>query len=254
VKDNILKQKGSSIALLPNLLTTISLFSGFYSIVASLEGEFFRAAVAILIAAVFDGLDGRVARITNTTSHFGMEYDSLSDLVSFGVAPGLLVYLWAIQSYGRYGWLAAFLYVATTALRLARFNSRIEKTPKNMFIGLPCPAAAMVIATSLLFYNFIGFSGDKANLLILLLVYLLSYLMVSNHFYNSFKVIPQARSFYILVGMVLALIVIASEPPVTLFLLALGYMLSAPLAGVYRFLTGKSRKQQNNEQQEYDYR
>lgn len=251
MKDNILKQKGGSIALLPNLLTTMSLFSGFYAIISSLEGDFFRAAVAILIAAVFDGLDGRVARITNTTSHFGMEYDSLSDLVSFGVAPGLLTYLWAMQPFGRYGWLAAFLYVATTALRLARFNSRIEETPKNMFIGLPCPAAAMVIATSVLFYNFIGFGGNGGNLLVLLMVYLLSYLMVSNHLYNSFKAVPQTRNFYILVGMVLALIVIASEPPVTLFILAITYTLSAPLAGVYRFVTGKSRK--HKDEQEYDY-
>ncbi len=250
MKENLLKQKGSSIALLPSLLTTMSLFSGFYSIVASLEGDFVRAAIALIIAAIFDGLDGRVARLTKTTSHFGMEYDSLSDLVSFGVAPGLLAYLWAMQPFGRYGWLAAFLYVATTALRLARFNSRIEETPKNMFIGLPCPAAAMVIATSVLFYNFIGFSGSKANLLILMIVYLLSYLMVSNHHYNSFKVIPQAR-FYILVGMVLALIVIASEPPVTLFILATVYMLSAPLAGAYRFVARKNRK--HSENQEYDY-
>ncbi len=251
MRNNILKQRGGSIALLPNLLTTMSLFSGFYSIVASLGGDFVRAAVAILIAAVFDGLDGRVARITNTTSHFGMEYDSLSDLVSFGVAPGLLAYLWAMQPFGRYGWLAAFLYVATTALRLARFNSRIEDTPKNMFIGLPCPAAAMVISTSMLFYSFIGFSGGKANLLILLIVYLLSYLMVSNHLYNSFKLVPQTRGFYILVGMVLALIVIASEPPVTLFLLAIVYMLSSPLVGVYRFVTRKNRKRKD--EQEYDY-
>lgn len=252
MKDNILKQKGGSIALLPNLLTTMSMFSGFYSIVASLEGDFFRAAVAILIAAVFDGLDGRVARITNTMSHFGMEYDSLSDLVSFGVAPGLMTYLWAMQPFGRYGWLAAFLYVATTALRLARFNSRIEGTPKNMFIGLPCPAAATVIATSVLFYDFIAPNGGTVDLLILLLVYLLSYLMVSNHLYNSFKAVPQIRSFYILVGMVLALIVIASEPPVTLFLLAIAYTLSAPVVGAYRFVTGK-RKKHNVDEQEYDY-
>ncbi len=225
-----------TVCLLPNLLTTMSLFSGFYSIIASINGDFFHAAVAIIIAAVFDGLDGRVARMTGTTSKFGMEYDSLCDLVSFGVAPAVLTYLWMMQSYGRYGWLAAFLYVATTALRLARFNSQIDETPKNIFVGLPCPAAAGLIATSVLFCRFVGVDRDYLDIGTLLMVYALSYLMVSTHHYSSFKQVSKAKTFQFMVFMVLILIVIATEPQVTLFLVGVLYVLSGPLVGVYRMI------------------
>ena len=229
----------SSIYILPNLLTTFSLFSGFYSIIHSINGNFFNAAVAILIAAVFDGLDGRVARLTGTTSNFGMEYDSLSDLVAFGVAPGLLAYLWVLQPYGRYGWLAAFLYVATTALRLARFNTQIAdstRKPDNSFLGLPCPAAAMMIATSLLFVQFMAIDRKLMDITMLIAVYLLSYLMVSSHRYNSFKHISRAKTFQVLVGFVLLLIVVATEPQIILFVLAAGYVLSGPVVGSYKWL------------------
>lgn len=229
-----------SIYILPNLLTTCSLFSGFYAIVHSINGNFFNAAVAILIAAVFDGLDGRVARMTGTTSDFGMEYDSLCDLVAFGVAPGLLAYLWILQPYGRYGWLAAFLYVATTALRLARFNthsSETSKGPDKSFLGLPCPAAAMMIATSLLFVQFLAVDRKFMDISMLLMVYCLSYLMVSSHRYNSFKHISKAKTFQVLVGMVLLLIVVATEPQITLFCLSSIYVLSGPVLGLYSLLT-----------------
>ena len=228
-------QRGT-ICLLPNLLTTMSLFSGFYSIVSSINGQFFHAAVAIIIAAVFDGLDGRVARMTGTTSKFGMEYDSLCDLVSFGVAPAILTYLWMMQQYGRYGWLAAFLYVETTALRLARFNSTVEETPKNVFVGLPCPAAAGLIATSVLFCRYVEIEGNYLDVGVLLMVYALSYLMVSSHHYQSFKQVSKAKTFQVMVFMVMVLIVIATEPQVTLFLVGVLYVLSGPLAGVYRLL------------------
>ena len=233
-----------SIYILPNLLTTFSLFSGFYSIVHSINGNFFNAAVAILIAAVFDGLDGRVARLTGTTSKFGMEYDSLSDLVAFGVAPGLLAYLWVLQPYGRYGWLAAFLYVATTALRLARFNTQSSESAKkagNTFLGLPCPAAAMMIATSLLFVQFLEIDRKLMDITMLLAVYFLSYLMVSSHKYNSFKHISKAKTFQVLVGFVLLLMVVATEPQITLFVLAAGYVFSGPVSGIYRWLTGMGK-------------
>ena len=232
--------KGNAIYILPNLLTTCCLFSGFYSIIHSINGNFFNAAVAILIAAVFDGLDGRVARLTGTTSKFGMEYDSLSDLVAFGVAPGLLAYLWVLQPYGRYGWLAAFLYVATTALRLARFNTLAEQSsdegPQKDFQGLPCPAAAMMIATSLLFVQFLDLDRSFMDITMLLIVYFLSYLMVSSHSYNSFKQISKAKTFQVLVGMVLLLMVVATEPQITLFVLAGTYVLSGPLVGLYKLL------------------
>ncbi len=223
---------------LPCLFTTASLLSGFYAIISAINGNFFNAAVAIIVAGIFDGLDGRVARLTKTTSIFGMEYDSLSDLVSFGVAPGLLAYLWALEPYGRYGWLAAFLYVATTALRLARFNSlTLEKAPKD-FVGLPCPAAAGMIATTVLFSRYLGATDTVKHVSILLLVYLLSYLMVSNVRYLSFKhpAAKRKKTFQVTVAMVLLLILIAAEPPVTLFVIGSVYVLSGPFNAVYRFM------------------
>jgi CDP-diacylglycerol--serine O-phosphatidyltransferase len=227
--------------LLPCTLTIASLFSGFYSIVASINGDFYPAAIAIVVAGVFDGLDGRVARLTGSTSGFGMQLDSLCDMVSFGVAPGLLAYLWALVPYGRYGWLAAFLYVATTALRLARFNTlaaappQPEKQKNYDFVGLPCPAAAGAIATMVMFFRFLGAQGTVKHISILLLVYLLSYLMISNHRYRSFKKIsiPRERRFQAVVGIILVLIILASEPSVTLFITALCYASSGPLLELY---------------------
>lgn len=222
---------------LPCMFTLASLFCGFYSILAAARGEFPVAASAIILAGVFDGLDGRIARMTNTTSLFGKELDSLCDIVSFGVAPAVLAYYWALLPYGRYGWLAAFLYVATTSLRLARFNS--QKTSGRYFTGLPCPAAAGTISASVLFCSFLGFSGEVSHVSLLLLVYLLSYLMVSNHRYASFKQPPEAgraRTFQLLVGVVLLFVMIAAEPQIMLFALAMLYVPSGPLYGIFRFL------------------
>ncbi|WP_448875284.1 CDP-diacylglycerol--serine O-phosphatidyltransferase [Desulfobulbus propionicus] len=225
--------------IVPCMLTICSLFSGFYSIVSSFNGHFLAAAIAILVAAVFDGLDGRVARMTGSTSTFGMELDSLCDMVAFGVAPGVLAYLWALTPYGRYGWLAAFLYVAATALRLARFNAQaIENTRAaarsghHDFTGLPCPAAAGMIATSVMFSTHVFKTTDTVqHITLLLLVYLLSYLMVSTHRYPSFKHMDIAREkrFQVFVGLILLLILMASEPPITLFAATLLYILSGPL-------------------------
>jgi CDP-diacylglycerol--serine O-phosphatidyltransferase len=222
---------------LPCMLTCASLFCGFYSIIASINGHFFAAAIAILVAAIFDGLDGRVARMTGTTSRFGKELDSLCDLVSFGVAPALLAYLWALTPYGRYGWLAAFLYVATTALRLARFNTQVP-TPSSDFVGLPCPAAAMMLAATVMFSRFLGTTDTVKHLSILLLVYILSYLMVSNHRYLSFKQleIKKEKKFQIVVFILLFLILVATEPPVTLFVVAFVYILSGPVLAIYKLL------------------
>lgn len=233
------KQGGKGrISLLPSFLTTISLFSGFYAIVASIEGQFFHAAVAILVAGIFDTLDGRVARLTGTTSGFGKEYDSLCDLVAFGVAPAIMAYQWVLHPFGRYGWLAAFLYVATTALRLARFNSQPPADEGKNFVGLPCPAAGGMIATAFLFCHFFGITDRPMDIVMLVAVYLLSYLMVSSITYQSFKQpeTPRKKSFQMVVGLVLLIMVLATEPKVTLFLLALGYVLSGPLAAAYRLL------------------
>ena len=226
------------ICLLPSVITTASLFSGFYAIVAAINGQYFHAAVAIIISGVFDGLDGRVARLTGTTSQFGMEYDSLWDLVAFGVAPALLAYEWVLRPYGRYGWLAAFLYVATTALRLARFNSQDATSTKNEFTGLPCPAAGGMIAVSVMFCSFFEITGTLRNFIILGTVYGLSYLMVSSVKYLSFKhaQTDRAKKFQVLVGLVLLIMVLATEPQVTLFILGAAYVLSGPLAAGYRLV------------------
>jgi CDP-diacylglycerol--serine O-phosphatidyltransferase len=171
------QQSTNRMYIVPCMLTICSLFSGFYSIVSSFNGHFFAAAIAILVAGVFDMLDGRVARMTGSTSTFGMELDSLCDMVAFGVAPGLLAFLWALTPYGRYGWLAAFLYVAATALRLARFNAqaidnRDSKTSATSsdFTGLPCPAAAGMIATSVMFSTYVFKTTDTVQNITLLLL------------------------------------------------------------------------------------
>ena len=217
------------------MFTLASLFCGFYSLIASVNKDFKTAAIAILVAAIFDALDGRIARMTRTTSQFGVELDSLCDMVSFGVAPGLLAYLWALHPYGRYGWLAAFLYVAMTSLRLARFNAQDTKSATKDFVGLPCPAAASMIVTSVLFCHYLGITGEVKHISLLLLVYLLSYLMVSTHKYLSFKNPKPGRfrTFQILVGMLLLFILIAAEHEIMLFLLFLIYIASGPGMAIY---------------------
>jgi len=216
--------------LLPSILTTGNLFCGFYALIAAVEGHFFRASVAILVAMVFDILDGRVARFTGTSSRFGLEYDSLCDLVSFGVAPALLVFTYALKPYGRYGWLAAFVYVATTSLRLARFNTQ-NPGEKAFFIGLPSPAAAGLIASSVLFTRWLGFEQPVKHVALLLMVYIVSYLMVSGIPYFSFKrmTFAERHPFYSLVVFVLLLALVATEPPLTIFCSFALYALSGPL-------------------------
>ncbi len=238
-----------TICLLPSLLTTVSLFSGFYGIVSAINGNYFHGAVAIVVSAVFDGLDGRVARLTGTASRFGMEYDSLCDLVAFGVAPAVLAYLWTLREYGRYGWLAAFLYVATTALRLARFNTQDSASASKEFTGLPCPAAACMIATSIFFCLFVEVGSPVKDFGMLILVYALSYLMVSTHRYQSFKhpETTMAKAFHVLVAMVLVIILIATEPQITLFFVLLLYVASGPLTGLFGLLFREKKTVVNSE-------
>ncbi|GLI36727.1 CDP-diacylglycerol--serine O-phosphatidyltransferase [Geobacter hydrogenophilus] len=222
------------IYILPNLFTTGSLFAGFYGMVATMNGDFKTAALWILISSIFDGLDGKVARLTGTSSKFGVEYDSLADVVSFCVAPALLTYKWALQPFGRLGWLAAFLFVACGALRLARFNVQVNTVESKRFVGLPTPAAAsMVSAMVLLFYHF-GWPSSYKKLAILILIYLLAFLMVSNFRYYSFKdpELIKRQPFAFLVLAVLLLVVIAAEPIVMLFLIFICYTFS----GIVGFL------------------
>ena len=232
--------------VVPCMLTICSLFSGFYAIISSFNGHFFAAAVAILVAAVFDALDGRVARMTHSTSTFGMELDSLCDMVAFGVAPAVLVYLWALTPYGRYGWLAAFCYVAATALRLARFNSQAATKKSHDFSGLPCPAAAGMIATTVMFSSAYGFEITTTiqRIALLSMVCLLSYLMVSTHRYLSFKHmdISKGQRFQLIVFLIVLFILLASEPPSTLFFTSTCYILSGPVLAVRRRLRKKRLK------------
>ena len=224
------------IYILPNLFTSANLFCGFYAIVAAIQGEFVKGAIAIILAAVFDNLDGRVARATHTESKFGVEYDSISDAISFGVAPGILAYLWALKPFGRLGWLAAFLFMACGALRLARFNTQKDSVSSEYFIGLPIPPAACMIATMILFVNRIGGPGTDRNVIILALIYVLSFLMVSTIKYNSFKKseIFRKKNFNTLVAVVLIFSVIAYEPSVAFFFITLAYVASGPVTALFR--------------------
>lgn len=220
--------------LLPNLLTTASLYCGFYSVIASMKGNFSLAASSILIAFVLDILDGRIARVTNTVSRFGTEYDSLSDLVAFGVAPSLLAYTWALALYGRWGWMAAFLFVVCGALRLARFNTQIIES--KIFNGLPIPAAAVVVATGVLLFYYLGGAGKFNNLSVLIALVILSLLMVSNIKYYSFKDLNffSRKPFMSFVLIVLILIIVAAEPQVMIFTFSLGYSLSGPACALVK--------------------
>jgi len=226
--------------LLPNLLTTGGLFAGVYSILASVRGDYWTAACAILVANVFDILDGRVARMTRTTTRFGIEYDSLADVIAFGVAPGILVYTWALQQWGNVGWLAASTYVACGALRLARFNVQYESSEKRHFLGLPIPAAAEVIATLVLLYYYFGGEGETHKRITLLLTtFALAGLMVSSFRYFSFKEgeLLRRQPFWSLVAVVLTLALVVAIPQIMLFLTFTIYAVSGP--GRWAYIAGK---------------
>jgi CDP-diacylglycerol---serine O-phosphatidyltransferase len=219
------------IYILPNLFTTGSLFAGFYGMIAGVSGDYRTAAICIFAALICDGLDGKVARATGTTSKFGVEYDSLADLVAFGVAPGLLMYFWALKPFGRLGWLASFLFVVCGALRLARFNVQVETVESKRFVGLPIPAAASTVAATVLFFHHMGWSSSYKKLAILCLIYLLAFMMVSSVKYYSFKdpELIKKQPFGFLVLAVLLLIIIAAEPAIMMFVLFVCYVLSGPI-------------------------
>ena len=216
------------IYLLPNLFTTAALFSGFFAILSAVDGRFEHAALAIFAAMVLDGLDGRVARMTHTQTAFGAEYDSLSDMVAFGLAPGLVMYLWALQPLGKFGWFAAFIYVAGAALRLARFNTRIGKDDKRWFIGLPSPSAAAVTAGWVWVLTDYGVAASEVSIASAVLIILAGLAMVSNLRYYSFKEINFRGKvpFFAMVIIALAIAIIMSQPATVLFMLFLGYALS----------------------------
>ncbi len=228
--------------IVPNLFTTANLFSGFFGLVSSINGQYQKAALAILISCVFDILDGKVARLTRATSRFGVEYDSLADLVAFGVGPGILMYLWGLKQYGRLGWLAAFVFVACGALRLARFNVQVEVTSKKFFTGLPIPGGATMVATTVLFLQSWGpVSPSFVNPSLLIMTYLLGFLMVSTIPFFSFKEVEvlKAKPVPVLFGVIVLVTVVAIEPEAMLFAMQVVYVLSGPVGYLWRRSRGE---------------
>lgn len=224
------KDSRSGIYLLPNLLTTASLFAAFYSIVASLKFRYETAVIAIFIGMIADGLDGRIARLTNTQTAFGAEYDSLSDMVTFGVAPALLLYSWSLHQLGKFGWLAAFMYTAAVALRLARFNTQVDISDKRYFQGLACPAAAAVTAAFVWLCHQNHWKSFYVTLGTAFIMMILAFLMVSNVRYYSFKELDfkgKVPFLYVLV-IVVVFVAIAAHPALILFIGFLLYALSGP--------------------------
>ncbi len=232
-----------AIYLLPNLLTTGSLFAGFYGIIASIDGRYEPAAIAIIVAGVLDGLDGRLARLTHTESEFGTQYDSLSDMVSFGLAPAVIVYQWGLVHLAEYGWLwaklgwlAAFVYAVAGALRLARFNVRVHSVDRRFFEGLPSPSAAGLMMSMVWLGTRLGWDGLPTFLLAFLVSAVAGALMISQFPYYSFKQV-QARgriSFTYVFVVPLVFVLIAMDPPAVLFSIGIIYALSGPLLGWWR--------------------
>jgi CDP-diacylglycerol--serine O-phosphatidyltransferase len=234
------RPRNRHIYLLPNLLTTCGLFAGFYAILAAASGKFEHAFAAVFVAAVFDGIDGRVARLTGTSSEFGVQYDSLADLVSFGMAPALVMYHWSLSSMrldgitpGKLGWLAAFLYAACAALRLARFNSQVAQVDKRWFIGLASPAAAGLMASFVWTCHDLGLDGNDLRYPVLGVTVLAGLLMVSRVRYTSFKGGSGPKSdrvpFFALLVAVAVLVALVLDPPKVLLAVTALYALSGPV-------------------------
>jgi len=225
------RKQRRGIYLLPNLFTTAALFAGFYAIVVAMDGRFEAAAIAIFVAMVLDGADGRIARLTNTQSAFGAEYDSLADMVSFGIAPALVVYEWTLSGMGKLGWLAAFFYAAATALRLARFNTQVGTADRRYFQGLPCPAAAGLVAGLVWLATDFRLASPEANPVGFAFMVMGGVLMVSNIRYHSFKELDLKGRvpFMALLAIVLMFVFVSADPPLVLFSLGLIYALSGPV-------------------------
>lgn len=235
------KHPRKGIYILPNLFTTAALFAGFYAIVQAMNGQFDYAAIAIFIAMIMDGLDGRVARWTHTESDFGAQYDSLSDMVSFGLAPSLVMYEWALSGLGKLGWLVAFLYAAAAALRLARFNVQTGGDSRY-FTGLPSPSAAALIAGLVWVLHVYGVPGKEVSFIALGFTVFAALSMVSNIRYHSFKHINVKNrvSFMAVIAVVLIFVLISLDPPQVLFMGFFAYSLSGPLFAALRLYQRRS--------------
>jgi CDP-diacylglycerol--serine O-phosphatidyltransferase len=236
------RKRPRGIYLLPNLFTTAALFAGFYAVLAAAAGRFEAAALAVFAAMLLDGFDGRVARMTHTQTAFGAEYDSLSDMVAFGVAPALVAYHWALGGLGKFGWLAAFVYTAAAALRLARFNTQVETSDKRYFQGLASPSAAAIVAGSVWIGADQGIDPADVAWLVAALTVGAGLLMVSNFRYLSFKQLDLHGRvpFVLAVGVMLAVALIVIHPPVILFLGFLVYAVSGPVWTLVRLRQQRS--------------
>ncbi len=240
VSENGRAVRRQGIYLLPNLFTTGALFAGFYAVIAAMRGDFESAPIAILAAMVLDGLDGRVARMTNTQSKFGAEYDSLSDMVSFGVAPALVMFSFALGDLGKFGWSAAFIYVACAALRLARFNTQIDTADKNFFTGLASPSAACIIVSAVWVCNDLGWVGAgqpvELGYILGVLTATIGFMMIANFPYYSFKGLDfHGRvPFVVMIAVVFVFSLVTLDPPLVLLISFLGYALSGPVMAVVK--------------------
>lgn len=225
----VIRRRG--IYLLPNLFTTAALFAGFYAIIAAMNGHFEKAAMAMFVSMILDGLDGRVARLTNTQSAFGAEYDSMADMISFAAAPALVMYLWALTPLGKLGLFAAFVHMAGGALRLARFNTQLATSDKRYFQGLPSPAAAAILAGFMWLNLEYGVAGESLRFPVAVLAMMTGLLMVSNFRYYSFKDIDLKGRvrFVTIIFMMLSFAAVFAKPEIMLFLLSFGYAVSGPL-------------------------
>lgn len=229
------------IYILPSLFTTGNVFCGFYAFIAVLNEKFYIAAWALVIAIIFDMLDGRIARLTKTTSSFGVQYDSLADIISFGMAPAMLAYAWVLKPFGRLGWMAAFLFLLCGALRLARFNIAKPGESSQNFTGLPTPAAAAVIASIVIAFEDL-FATRLDPIIMVAVVYLLAFLMVSNIKYPAFKNIEFARRVHFtrFLFVILFIYIMATIPRITLFALSFIYILSGPSKLFFSLFKGKN--------------
>ena len=242
LQKNRIRRRG--IYLLPNLFTTAALFAGFYAIVQAMNLRFDQAAVAIFVAMVLDGLDGRVARLTRTQSAFGAEYDSLSDMVSFGAAPALIVYEWALKGMGKLGWIAAFVYVAGAALRLARFNTMLEVADKRWFTGMPSPAAAALVAGLVWIIDDYNIDPITLKWWVWIVTVFAGLTMVSNVPYYAFKTINLKKSvpFLAIFVFVLVIALLSYQPAIVLFAAFVAYALSGYIASSWRWMALRRRR------------
>jgi len=243
------------IYLLPNLMTTAALFAGFYAVIAGIQGQFEQGAIAILIAMVFDGLDGRIARMTNSCSAFGAEYDSLADMISFGLAPAILIFQWALMDFGKLGWLVAFIYTVAAALRLARFNTQVGVADKRYFQGLPSPAAAALLAGLIWVVESSEIDLAITPVVALVLTVFAGLMMVSNTRFSSFKELnlKDKVPFVTLLIVVLIFVIITIEPAMILFGIFLSYAISGPVLTLLSLKKTRAlRKSQKNDDENID--